>query len=54
MAAFETIDKVLTFIDPQTDKEVKLVTGEPYPCYLVGTLIPLGYSDLIVEIQVIW
>ena len=54
MVAFETIDKGLIFIEPQSDKEVRLVTGEPYPGYSVGAISSLGYFDPIVEIQIIW
>jgi hypothetical protein len=54
MVAFETIDKGLIFIEPQSDKEVRLVIGEPYPGYSVGAISPLGYFDPIVEIQIIW
>ena len=38
MVAFETIDRGLIFIEPQSDKEVRLVTGEPYPGYSVGAI----------------
>ena len=54
MVAFETIDRGLIFIEPQSDKEVRLVTGEPYPGYSVGAISSLGYFDPIVEIQIIW
>ncbi len=54
MVAFETIDKGLIFIEPQSDKEVKLVTGEPYPWYSVGAISPSGHFNPIVEIQIIW
>ena len=54
MVAFETIDKGLILIEPQSDKEVKLVTGEPYPWYSIVAISPLGYFNPIVEIQIIW
>jgi len=54
MVAFETIDRGLIFIEPQSDRMVRLATGEPYPGYSVGAISQLGYFDPIVEIQIIW
>ncbi len=54
VVAFETVDRGIIFIEPQSDKKVKLVTGEPYPWWQVGAISPLGYFDPIVEIQIIW
>ena len=54
VVAFETLDKGLIFIEPQSDRVVKLVIGEPFPWHLVGKANPLGYRDPIVEIQIIW
>ena len=54
MVAFETIDRGLIFIEPQTDKEVELVIGEPFPWYQVGARRTRGYDDPLVEIQIIW
>jgi len=54
LVAFETVDRGLIFIEPQSDREAKLVTGESFPWYSVGAISPLGYFDLIVEIQIIW
>ena len=54
MVAFETIDKGLIFIEAQSDKEAKLVVGEPYPWYSLVAFSPLGYFNPIVEIQIIW
>ena len=52
--AFETIDRGLIFIEPQSDREVKLVIGEPFPWYSVGAISPLSSYDPIVKIQIIW
>ena len=54
VVAFETADRGLIFIDPQSDRAVELVIGEPYPWYLVGAVSPTSYYDPIVEIQIIW
>jgi len=54
LVAFETVDRGLIFIEPQSDSAVKLVTGEPFPWYLVGAIGPTSYHDPIVEIQIIW
>lgn len=54
VTAFETVDRGLIFIEPQSDSEVELIIGEPYPWWQVGATSPLGYSDNIVKIQIIW
>lgn len=54
VAAFETVDRGLVFIEPQSDSEVELIIGKPYPWWQVGATSPLGYSDNIVKIQIIW
>ena len=54
VVAFETVDRGLIFIEPQSDREVKLVIGESFPWYLVGAISPIGYHDPVVEIQIIW
>jgi len=54
VVAFETVDRGLVFIEPQSDMEVELVIGEAYPWWQVGATSPLGYSDEITWIQVIW
>jgi len=54
VVAFETVDRGLVFIEPQSDKDVSLVMGEPYPWQQVGASRPANYDDAIVEIQVIW
>lgn len=53
IVAFETIDKGLIFIEPQSDEEVKLVIGESYWRSIGGTR-PTDYDDAVVEIQIIW
>ncbi len=54
VVAFETLDRGVIFIEPQSDRIVKLVTGDPFPWHSVGTPNPSGYLDPIVEIQIIW
>jgi hypothetical protein len=54
LVAFETVDRGLIFIEPQSDKELELVIGEPFPWYLVGAISPLSSRDPLVEIQIIW
>ncbi|MBA7506693.1 hypothetical protein ES706_05388 [subsurface metagenome] len=54
LVAFETVDRGLIFIEPQSDREVGLVIGEPFPWYLVGAISPMSSYDPIVEIQIIW
>ena len=54
LVAFETVDRGLIFIEPQSDREVELVIGEPFPWYLVDAISPLGYHDPLVEIQIVW
>ena len=54
VVAFETVDKGLIFVEPQSDKEVSLVVGEPYAWQRAGARGTAYYDDSIVEIQIIW
>jgi len=54
IVAFETTDRGLIFIEPQSDREVELVIGEPFPWYLVGAVSALSPYDPVTEIQIIW
>ena len=54
IVAFETLDRGVIFIEPQSDRVVKLVIGKPFPWYWVGVAGPMSYYDPIVEIQIIW
>ena len=54
LVAFETVDRGLIFIEPQSDREVKLVIGESFPWYSVGAVSALSPYDPLVEIQIIW
>ena len=54
VVAFETVDKGLIFIEPQSDREVRLVVGEPYAWQRAGARGTAYYDDSIVEIQIIW
>lgn len=54
VVAFDTADRGLIFIEPQSDTEIELVIGRTYPWWLAGASSPLRYSDVIEEIQIIW
>ncbi len=54
VVAFETVDRGLIFIEPQSDREVELVIGKPFPWYVIGAISPLTSHDPITEIQIIW
>lgn len=54
IVAFETTDKGLIFIEPQSDREVELVVGKPYPWERVGAIKTAKGDDVIAEIQLIW
>lgn len=54
VVAFETVDRGLIYIEPQSDAEVKLVTGQPYPWRDVGATSPFSASDPILQIELIW
>ena len=54
LVAFETTDRGLIFIEPQSDREAELVIGEPFPWYSVGAVSALSPYDPVVEIQIIW
>ena len=55
VVAFETVDRGLVFIEPQSDKEVReLEAGKSYPWQAAGADRSRGYDDAIVEIQIIW
>ena len=54
VVAFETVDRGLIFIEPQSDKEAKLVIGEPFPWRSIGAISPLTSFDPVTEIQIIW
>jgi hypothetical protein len=54
VVAFETVDRGLVFIEPQSDGDVELVIGEAYPWLSAGAKRTRKYSDAILEIQIIW
>lgn len=55
LVAFETADRGLIFIEPQSDRKVTLTTGKPYPWHQAGAYPLTGdLNDPIVEIQIIW
>jgi len=53
IVAFETTDKGLIFIEPQSDRVAKLVIGQSY-WQSVGSSQARDYDDTVVEIQIIW
>lgn len=53
ITAFETTDRGLIFIEPQSDASVHLIIGESY-WRLAGITDPAYYNDTIVDIQLIW
>jgi hypothetical protein len=54
IVAFETTDKGLIFIEPQSDREVELIIGKPYPWEWDGAIRTSNDSDVVVEIQLLW
>jgi hypothetical protein len=54
VVAFETPDRGVVFVEPQSDRDIELVIGRPYPWWQVGARSPMGYNDPVLEIQVIW
>lgn len=54
VVAFDTVDRGIIFIEPQSDMEVELVIGKAYPWWLAGANSPLRYTDALEEIQIIW
>ncbi len=55
VVAFETVDRGLILIEPQTDREVEeLVIGKPYPWWSAGAVRITDYDNVIVKIQAIW
>lgn len=55
LVAFETTDRGVIYIEPQSDKEVKLELGKPYPWWQVGAASPsAAYQSAISQIQIIW
>ncbi len=54
LVAFDAVDRGLIFIEPQSDREIKLVIGEPFPWYSVGAISPLSFYDPLLEIEIIW
>ncbi|MFC2010821.1 hypothetical protein ACFLUR_00820 [Chloroflexota bacterium] len=54
IVAFETADRGLIFIEPQSDREVELFIGKPYPWQAAGAGRTTDYDDAILNIQIIW
>lgn len=54
IAGFETVDRGLIFIEPQSDKEVVIEIGEPYPWWQAGAASPMKQQSPLTEIQIIW
>ena len=53
LVAFETVDRGLIFIEPQSDREVELVIGESY-WRSAGGIRPIHYDDTVVEVRLLW
>ena len=54
VVAFETVDRGIIFIEPQSDMQVELVIGRPYSWWQFGASSPLHYSEPVLETQLIW
>ncbi len=54
VVAFETVDRGLVFIEPQSDTVVELAVGRIYPWWEVGAVSPLHSAESIEEIEIIW
>jgi hypothetical protein len=54
IAGFETVDRGLVFIEPQSDKEVVIEIGKPYPWWQAGAASPTKLQSPLTEIQIIW
>lgn len=54
IVVFETVDRGFIFIEPQSDKKVQLVMGEPFPWHLIGAVRPLNAHDPLLEITITW
>lgn len=54
VVAFQTVDRGLIFIEPQSDREVELVIGQPYPWQQVFATSPLSMSEPVLAIELIW
>ncbi|MFC2072445.1 hypothetical protein ACFLUU_07070 [Chloroflexota bacterium] len=54
VVAFQTVDRGLVFIEPQSDQRVTLVMDEPYLWGSAGAVRTTRYDDTIVAIQIIW
>lgn len=54
VVAFQTVDRGLIFIEPQSDTPVELVAGKPYPWREVGATSPFTAYDPILQIEIIW
>ena len=52
IVAFDTIDRGLIFIEPQTDEQMYLEVGRPY--WPRDRYSPPPYDDTIVRITIIW
>ena len=52
IVAFNTVDRGLIFIEPQTDEEMKIEIGEPY--WPRDRYLPPDYDDTVEEVIVIW
>jgi hypothetical protein len=54
IVAFDTVDRGLVFIEPQSDMKVDLEIGKPYPWRQLGAISTLGNGENIRKVQLIW
>ncbi len=54
LVAFDTVDRGVVFIEPQSDREVELVIGKPYPWWMSGASSPIHTANPVEEIRIIW
>ncbi|MEM2618825.1 MAG: hypothetical protein QXR87_04440 [Candidatus Hadarchaeales archaeon] len=52
LVAFNTTDRGLIFIEPQTDEEMKVEVGKPY--WPRHKYLPPDYNDTVLEINIYW
>jgi hypothetical protein len=52
IVAFNTFDRGLVFIEPQTDEEMKVEIGKPY--WPRAKYLPPDYDDTVIKITIYW
>ena len=54
VVAFDTVDRGLIFIEPQSDREVELNIDKPYSWLTAGADITTRLDAVVLEVQFIW